>query len=184
MFIVDNETELDIGWPVGTKVYCKDTSKVYHLINGVFRLIGPGSGAGAAWGDITGTLSAQTDLQGELNAKTTLTAVKADTDIADAITKKHSQNTDTGTSAANFAISGNNAIKEGDSRLTDARTPNSHDNTYHSVAFASDSEFDTHVALTTAAHGGILAFSGLSKISVGTQQPTTPSVGDLWVDTN
>ena len=28
------------------------------------------------------------------------------------------------------------------------------------------------------------AFSGLSKITVGTTQPSNPSVGDLWVDTN
>ena len=27
-------------------------------------------------------------------------------------------------------------------------------------------------------------FSGLAKISVGTVAPTSPSVGDLWVDTN
>ena len=26
--------------------------------------------------------------------------------------------------------------------------------------------------------------SGLSKITVGTTEPTSPSVGDLWVDTN
>ncbi len=44
-----------------------------------------------------------------------------------------------------------------------------------------------HAALTTTAHGGILAsssFSGLSKISVGITQPPTPSIGDLWADTN
>ena len=68
----------------------------------------------------------------EMAGKTTLTAVKADTDIADAISKKHSnsldhtQGTDTGTTAANFSINGNNAIKEGDSRLADARTPTAH----------------------------------------------------------
>lgn len=28
------------------------------------------------------------------------------------------------------------------------------------------------------------AFDGLSKITVGTTQPSNPSVGDLWVDTN
>jgi hypothetical protein len=28
------------------------------------------------------------------------------------------------------------------------------------------------------------AFDGLAKITVGTTQPSTPSVNDLWVDTN
>ena len=30
----------------------------------------------------------------------------------------------------------------------------------------------------------LLQFSGLNKITVGTTQPTSPSVGDIWVDTN
>lgn len=30
----------------------------------------------------------------------------------------------------------------------------------------------------------ILAFSGLSKISVGIGTPVNPGVGDLWIDTN
>jgi len=28
------------------------------------------------------------------------------------------------------------------------------------------------------------AFSGLSKITVGPTPPSSPSIGDLWVDTN
>ena len=51
---------------------------------------------------------------------TTLAAVKLDADVADAISKKHAntsdhaQNTDTGTSSANFSINGTNAMKVGD----------------------------------------------------------------------
>jgi len=54
-------------------------------------------------------------------------------------------------------------------------------------------QLDSHLASTsnphsvTAAQAGALAtaaFSGLAKVSVGTSQPGTPSVGDLWVDTN
>ena len=30
----------------------------------------------------------------------------------------------------------------------------------------------------------ILAFSGLAKITVGSSYPESPSIGDLWVDTN
>ena len=44
-----------------------------------------------------------------------------------------------------------------------------------------------HESLTITAHGGILAassFNGLSKISVGISQPSSPSVGDLWIDAN
>jgi hypothetical protein len=40
--------------------------------------------------------------------------------------KIHSQNTDTGTNATDFSIGGNNAIKEGDTRLIDSRTPTAH----------------------------------------------------------
>lgn len=29
-----------------------------------------------------------------------------------------------------------------------------------------------------------LAFAGLTKITVGATEPTSPSVGDLWIDTN
>jgi hypothetical protein len=68
-FIVDTESERSTGWPDGSRVYCKDTKKSYQLIGGVFELVGPGSGGGAAWGEITGTLSAQTDLSGALNGK-------------------------------------------------------------------------------------------------------------------
>ena len=38
----------------------------------------------------------------------------------------HTQNTDTNTNAVNFSINGSNAIKEGDNRLTNARTPTTH----------------------------------------------------------
>jgi hypothetical protein len=63
----------------------------------------------------------------------------------------------------------------------------SHDNTRHSVAYALGSDLTTHTGLTTTAHGGLLpstAFSGVAKITVGTTEPSTPSAGDLWVDTN
>jgi hypothetical protein len=50
---------------------------------------GAGEAGSPSWGGITGTLSAQTDVSDAINAKTTLSAVKADTDVAGAIT--HSQ---------------------------------------------------------------------------------------------
>ena len=78
--------------------------------------------------------------------KTTLTAVKADSDIADAITKKHAPNTDTGTSAANFSINGTNAAKVGDA-------PTAHGNEAHTSTFVTATEIGTHAALATGIHG-------------------------------
>jgi hypothetical protein len=69
-FTVTTESERNTEWPDGTRVYCKDTNKSYVLDDHTFVLIGGGSSAGgAAWGQIAGTLSAQTDLQGALNGK-------------------------------------------------------------------------------------------------------------------
>jgi hypothetical protein len=31
---------------------------------------------------------------------------------------------------------------------------------------------------------GAIAFIGLNKITVGTTEPETPDIGDLWIDTN
>jgi hypothetical protein len=144
-FTIDTESERNIEWPDGARVYCKDTHKSYVLDNGAFILIGPGSGTGTAWGEITGTLSAQTDLAGALNAKTTLDAVKADTGIADALTKKHANTLDhsnsldhsnandpsVGEKSALAGTSGtpgsaNKYVTDGDARNANARTPVTH----------------------------------------------------------
>lgn len=64
---------------------------------------------------------------------------------------------------------------------TPANPVTGHESTYN------HGDYDTHIALTTTAHGGVLpstAFSGLAKISVGTITPGSPGAGDLWVDTN
>ena len=62
-----------------------------------------------------------------------------------------------------------------------------------SVGTNTHAQIDTHLASTsnphstTAAQVGALAtsaFSGVAKITVGTAAPGSPSVGDLWVDTN
>jgi hypothetical protein len=65
-FTVSTESERNTEWPDGSRVYCKDTNKSYVLDDGVFILVGPGSGGGTAWGQITGTLATQTDLSGAL----------------------------------------------------------------------------------------------------------------------
>jgi hypothetical protein len=43
---------------------------------------------------------------------------------------------------------------------------------------------DPAASTPTAADTGAVAASGLTKITVGTGTPSTPSVGDLWIDTN
>jgi hypothetical protein len=49
-----------------------------------------------------------------------------------------------------------------------------------------DGKLTVHANLTTTAHGGLLpssAFSGLAKIIVSGTEPSTPTTGDLWVNT-
>ena len=45
-FVVDTESERDIGWPNGSRVFCKDTGKTYILIAGAYSLIMPAAGGG------------------------------------------------------------------------------------------------------------------------------------------
>ena len=103
------------------------------------------------------------------------------------------------------------AVITSDARLSDARAPLSHSHVDADLpaGLARDSEvtaaitahagtnthaqIDSHLASTanphgtTAAQAGALAttaFSGLAKITVGTSAPGSPSVGDLWIDSN
>lgn len=47
-FIVDYETERNVAWPEGSRVYCKDSQKMYVLIGGTFiNPAGSGSTPGA-----------------------------------------------------------------------------------------------------------------------------------------
>jgi hypothetical protein len=47
-----------------------------------------------------------------------------------------------------------------------------------------DAMIDSEVAIDIANKLDKTSFSGLTKISVGTDTPSNPQVGDLWVDTN
>jgi hypothetical protein len=74
-----------------------------------------------------------TNLVSDLAEKTTLTAVKADADISDAITKKHSNENDpsAGEKAALVGTSGtpgsgNKFVTDADARNTNSRTPTTH----------------------------------------------------------
>jgi len=68
---------------------------------GDWKQIGPTTSI--AWGNITGTLSAQTDLQNELDGKQD-DLTNTDIEIQDAVAKKHVQNTDTGTDQEGFDL--------------------------------------------------------------------------------
>ena len=67
------------------------------------------------------------------------------------------------------------AVITTDARLSDARTPTAHSHATSEVT-----------GLDTALSGKLAttAFSGLTKITVGTSAPGSPSPGDLWIDTN
>ena len=78
----------------------------------------------------------------------TYTATAAN--IADAVTKKHTQNTDTGTTSATFTANSVAVILEGDARLTNARTPASHNNTYHTETYITSAGVPTAGSTPTA----------------------------------
>ena len=67
------------------------------------------------------------------------------------------------------------AVITTDSRLSDARTPLSHTHPESDV---------TNLVTDLAGKLPATSFSGLAKITVGTSQPGSPNVGDLWIDTN
>ena len=86
------------------------------------------SGGSSASGDMLKAVY-DTDLDNRVDVAEgindgTYTATAAN--ISDAVSKKHSQNTDTGTSNSIFTINGSVAITEGDVRLSDARVPLNH----------------------------------------------------------
>jgi len=107
-----------------------------------------------SWGNHSGLYVPVSHLNGHAPADAvSLATVKGDTEIASAISLKHSnsldhsnaldhsnsldhaQNTDTGTNSSTFSINGSNAIKEGDARLTDARDPKSHTQAETTITF-------------------------------------------------
>jgi hypothetical protein len=147
-FIVDSESERSTSWPNGSEVYCKDTKKTYRLESSVFEPVASGTGSESdpvyttsATSGVVKTAYDHSQVAHAPSDATTLATVKLDSDIASAISLKHSnsldhsQHTDTGTSSANFAINGSNAIKEGDARLTDERTPAAHSQAETTITF-------------------------------------------------
>ena len=70
-YLCDSITDLPAsGLVIGEWAVTKDTQKIY-IANSTTTFVEKGAGGAATWGSITGTLSAQTDLQSALDAKET-----------------------------------------------------------------------------------------------------------------
>jgi hypothetical protein len=94
------------------------------------------------------------------DTKTTLAAVKADVDVSDAISKKHSQNTDTGTTSTAFQIDSSNTgpkIKN-NSGVVEAR--NAADNAY--------ADFKAKDVVFNKITGGTISGSLVDTLAVAT----------------
>jgi len=115
-------------------------------------IVGAGGEGSVSWGGILGTLSAQTDLSGALAGKSATTHSHAPTDV-------------TGT-----------AVITNDSRLSDARTPTTHDNTKHSVAYITTSD-ETGTTIRTKL--GITTLSGSNTGDQTLPTDATLSVSDV-----
>jgi hypothetical protein len=145
-------------------------------------------------------------VQGGSSGGVTLEQVKADEDIADALTKKHA-NTNDPTADQKAALAGtsgtvsdsNRFVTNADARNSDARTPTAHT---HDDRYYTESEVDTALSgksdtshnhnlndLTEKSYNSLsdkptLGTAAARNIHVGTTAPGSPSEGDLWVDTN
>lgn len=137
-------------------------------------------GGSSAWGDITGTLSNQTDLQSALDGKANALG-SDDNYVTDAEKVKLSNlsGTNTGDQTTIVGITGTKA--QFDTAVTDGNimyvgdAPTTHAHAISDVTglqTALDNKLDD------------TQFVGLLKITVGTSAPGSPTTGDLWVDTN
>jgi hypothetical protein len=70
-FVVDSESERSTEWPQFSLTYCKDTQKAY-ILHGTSFVGLQGAPGATSWGDISGALPSQTDLNNALNAKAPL----------------------------------------------------------------------------------------------------------------
>lgn len=167
----------------------------YLQVNGTENGFQYGSGGTAAWGGITGTLSNQTDLQDALDAKsatghnhslTNLTEKSYNSltdkptipstfdDLTDGTTNKAYTSTEKTklsgiATGAEVNVNADWNAGSGDAQILNKPTisgSNTGDNAANSSSLA------------------ITAFSGLLKITVDISAPGSPSIGDLWVDTN
>lgn len=152
-FWVGTSSERAVFAPVqiGSRFYATDTGELHLWTGAAWTKIGPGSGVGgAAWGEITGTLSAQTDLQSALNGKASSSQGVTNGDGHDHVggdgadidhgnltginATQHHTNANDPTSDQKAACAGtsgtpsvtNKFVTDADARNTNARTPTAH----------------------------------------------------------
>jgi hypothetical protein len=104
-----------------------------------------------------------------------LSTVKADTDVASAISLKHSNSTDHAPGSDNQDLSGKVDKITNYSLVSDTEIAKIHSNTLDHAAHSDDQNLSGKMDVT--------AFSGLTKITVGSTPPVAPNVGDLFIDT-
>jgi len=160
-----------------------------------------GGGGGGTWGSITGTLSQQTDLQTALDARMPLTnlpssvtsgqiplysgttgkvltnatgtgILRIDTGVLSTTTNGSTLTT---LNASNLS-SGTVAAARGGAGTTSGVLKANGSGT---VSAATSTDIDTLYGYTPL-NSTVLA--GTSKITVGATQPSSPAVGDIWVD--
>ena len=117
----------------------------YYTEGEVDDLIALASGGSVDWGDISGTLSGQADLQSSLDGK------------EDTFSKNTGFNKDFGTTAGTV-VEGN------DARLSDARTPTTHN---HDDRYYTETEVDILIASSSGTPVSGVNVNELSDIEVG-----------------
>jgi hypothetical protein len=151
-WIVDTEAELPTASVYeGCLAYSKDTDTLHKRTNTAWSTVGSGEGGGGSWGDITGTLANQTDLQSALDAKSSTGHGHAISDITSLQT----------------ALNGkaNTPILDGDLPSTIAR-----DSEITAAIAAHEGAADPHPTLQREAEKG--AANGYASLDGSTLVPT------------
>ena len=188
------DTDVNMAANSNTKVPSQAAVVAYVAANG--------GGGGGVWGTITGTLSQQLDLQAALDAKLSLTnlpslSVNNELAVFSGTTGKiltratgtgyaYITNGVLGTSANGSTFTTLNASNLSSGTVAAARggagtvSGLMYANGSGAVSAATSTQVNTAIGYTPM---NSTAFSGTSKITVGTTQPVSPSAGDIWFDT-
>jgi hypothetical protein len=141
-------------------------------INGVLNAAGGGGGTDASWGYLVGNIVAQTDLMNYFSAR--------DTSIAWLNSNKLAYRT--------FGTAANNATTDFATAAqgTDARTPTSHNNTYHSETYITSAALSSYTPIVNPtftedivvignayAYGNVNANRFISAIPIGYMSSST-----------
>lgn len=161
-FIADTLIDLpELDVVVGGLAFVKDTETFYARCDTTWEAVG--GGEGAAWGDITGTLASQTDLQSALNGKqpldsdlTTIAGLTATTDnFMVAAASAWASRTPAQAKTSLALVKGDVGLSNVDN-TTDAAKP---------VSTAQQSAFDLKAPLASPTFTGTV--TGVTKAHVG-----------------